>query len=47
LFVSANGNVREINGAVVSANFFQLLGLEPVSGRFFHDAEDRVPIGIA
>jgi len=43
LFVSANGNVREINGAVVSANFFRLLGLEPVSGRFFHDAEDRVP----
>jgi predicted permease len=43
LFVSANGNVREINGAVVSANFFRLLALEPVSGRFFHDAEDRVP----
>jgi putative ABC transport system permease protein len=43
LFVSANGNVKEINGAVVSANFFRLLGLEPVSGRFFHDAEDRVP----
>jgi putative ABC transport system permease protein len=43
LFVSANGNVREINGAVVSANFFRVLGIEPVAGRFFHDAEDSVP----
>ncbi|HXI28918.1 MAG TPA: ABC transporter permease, partial [Vicinamibacterales bacterium] len=43
LFVSARDNVKEINGAVVSANFFRLLGLEPVLGRFFHDAEDQVP----
>jgi predicted permease len=43
LFVSANGQVGEINGAVVSANFFSLLGLTPALGRFFHDGEDRVP----
>jgi hypothetical protein len=43
LFVSANGNVKEVNGAVVSANFFPLLGIQPALGRFFHDNEDRVP----
>src|SRR5947207_3169471 len=43
LFVGANGQVGEINGAVVSANFFSLLGLTPALGRFFHDDEDRVP----
>src|SRR5262249_47921137 len=43
LFVTANGNVKEINGAVVSANFFRLLGLEPMLGRFFHESEDQVP----
>jgi putative ABC transport system permease protein len=43
LFVRANGNAKEINGAVVSANFFALLGIEPQLGRFFFDAEDQVP----
>ena len=43
LFVSANGSVKEINGAVVSANFLPLLGIQPALGRFFHDDEDRVP----
>src|SRR5262245_17668980 len=43
LFVTANGNVKEINGAVVSANFFRLLGLDPVAGRFFHESEDQFP----
>ena len=43
LFVTANGNAREVNGAVVSANFFPLLGIEPALGRFFHEQEDRVP----
>jgi predicted permease len=32
-----------VNGAVVSANFFPLLGIEPALGRFFHEQEDRVP----
>jgi hypothetical protein len=43
LFVSANGNIEEVNGAVVSANFFPLLGIQPALGRFFRDDEDRVP----
>jgi putative ABC transport system permease protein len=43
LFVTVNGDGREINGAVVSANFFPVLGLRPALGRFFHDDEDRVP----
>jgi predicted permease len=43
LFVSVNGSAREINGAVVSANFFSMLGLTPAVGRFFHVEEDSVP----
>jgi predicted permease len=43
LFVSLNGRVGEVNGAVVSSNFFRLLGIAPAVGRFFHDDEDRVP----
>lgn len=43
LFVTANGTAREVNGAVVSANYFSLLGIEPEQGRFFHADEDRVP----
>ena len=43
LFVTVDGRGREVNGAVVSANFFPLLGIRPALGRFFHDDEDRVP----
>jgi predicted permease len=43
LFVTINGAGREVNGAVVSANFFQVMGLRPALGRFFHEDEDRVP----
>ena len=43
LFVSANGNAAEINGAVVSANFLPMLGIKPALGRFFRDDEDRIP----
>jgi hypothetical protein len=43
LFVAANGNAREINGAVVSANFLPLLGVAPALGRFFTPDEDVVP----
>ena len=43
LFVTVDGDAREVNGAVVSANLFSVLGLRPVLGRFFHDEEDRVP----
>ena len=43
LFVTANGHSQEINGAVVSANFFPLLGIRPTLGRFFQRDEDAVP----
>jgi putative ABC transport system permease protein len=43
LFVTANGNAHELNGAVVSANFFPLLHVTPALGRFFRGDEDQVP----
>jgi predicted permease len=43
LFVAANNQSREVNGSVVSANFFPLLGVRPALGRFFRQDEDSVP----
>lgn len=34
-FVSVDGRAQEVNGAVVSGNFFALLGVRPALGRFF------------
>jgi predicted permease len=42
LWVTVNNASREITGAVVSANFFPLLGVKPALGRFFREDEDRV-----
>lgn len=42
LFVTANNQAKELNGAVVSANF-PLLGVHPALGRFFRPDEDSVP----
>jgi predicted permease len=43
-FETADGLV-EINGSVVSANYFSLLGVEPERGRFFLPEDDAVPGG--
>jgi predicted permease len=43
LFLAVRDEAREINGAVVSANFFPLLGVKPALGRFFRPDEDSVP----
>ena len=43
LFITLNGNAREVNGAVVTANFFPLLRLQPALGRFFDESEEAVP----
>ena len=43
LFVAVGGNAKEVNGAVVSANYFPLLGMQPALGRFFRPDEDHVP----
>jgi predicted permease len=42
LLLSAGGEIIEIQGAVVSANYFQMLGIQPALGRFFLQDEDQV-----
>ncbi|MGH9775657.1 MAG: ABC transporter permease [Candidatus Acidiferrales bacterium] len=43
LNITANGDSREEEAAVVSANYFELLGMRPCAGRFFLPEEDSVP----
>ena len=43
LNVVADGDSREVEGAVVSANYFSMLGIRPLLGRFFLPEEDAVP----
>ncbi|HLY16402.1 MAG TPA: permease prefix domain 1-containing protein, partial [Bryobacteraceae bacterium] len=43
LFVAVGNQSKELNGAVVSANFFPLLGIRPALGRFFRPGEDSIP----
>ena len=42
LYVSANGETGEVQGAVVSSSYFPMLGLRPYLGRFFTPDEDSV-----
>lgn len=41
--IVAGGDSRVANGAVVSANYFSVLGIQPRLGRFFLPEEDAVP----
>jgi predicted permease len=43
LYVTMDGDSRELQGAVVSASYFPMLGVTPLLGRFFSAAEDSVP----
>jgi predicted permease len=43
LYISANGEIGEVQAAVVSSNYFPMLGLRPYLGRFFGPEEDSVP----
>jgi predicted permease len=43
LYVTANRQAGEVQGAVVSANYFSTLGVTPYLGRFFSPGEDSVP----
>ncbi|HEV2444503.1 MAG TPA: ABC transporter permease, partial [Candidatus Sulfopaludibacter sp.] len=43
LFTTAGSHSQEVIGAVVSGNFFKLLGIRPALGRFFSPEEDRIP----
>ena len=43
LYVTANRQAGEVQGAVVSANYFPALSVTPYLGRFFSPREDAVP----
>lgn len=40
LTLASGGELAEINGSVVSANYFAVLGIEPALGRFFMPEDD-------
>jgi len=44
LYVRANGVSNEVESAVVTWNYFLLLGIQPALGRFFNAEEDSVPM---
>jgi predicted permease len=43
LYVAMNTESHELQGAVVSASYFPMLGVKPHLGRFFSASEDSVP----
>lgn len=42
LYVTANAETGKVQGAVVSSNYFHMLGLRPYLGRFFTPGEDSL-----
>jgi len=43
LNMSSGEHTERISGAIVSGNYFSVLGLEPTQGRFFMPEEDKTP----
>jgi predicted permease len=43
LYLTSRGESAEAMGAVVSADYFRMLGIRPALGRYFLPAEDSVP----
>lgn len=43
LYVASRNEAAEVMGAVVSADYFRMLGIRPAIGRFFNADEDSVP----
>jgi predicted permease len=44
LTISDGGQGRAVAGTIVSGNYFDVLGVRPALGRFFHPEEDAVPL---
>jgi predicted permease len=42
---TGNGEPKQLTGLLVSANYFDVLGAQPSSGRFFYADEDKKPGG--
>ena len=43
LYLQARGEAREVSSAVISADYFRMLGIRPVLGRFFVPEDDSIP----
>jgi predicted permease len=43
VYMADGEDAREVDGAVVTGNFFEVLGIEPSLGRFFLPEEDSAP----
>ncbi|HUF25790.1 MAG TPA: ABC transporter permease [Gemmatimonadaceae bacterium] len=45
VILGEGADARTIRGAMATAGFFPLLGVQPALGRFYHEDEDRPPVG--
>src|SRR5258705_10134690 len=47
LNLGSSGQAERVNGALVSGNYFEVLGVKPVGGRTFFPEEDKAPSPVA